>query len=415
MCKYGGLGDRHQQNGVNYTLDLNAGLTQVLSDGTNTYLYGNGRISQHATQTEYFLGDALGSVRQLADTAGAVTLTQSYSPYGETISSVGSGVSVYQFTGESRDANGLTYLRARYYNSSDGRFLTRDTWNGDYNRPLSLNRWGYVEGNPVNLVDPSGHYAYNRMRATNYAINWDNSSTSALDSQYDFTGNKCYEGVDFENQCTLFASFVLHHGGVEDPRIDPYKDNGLLDDASLYYWSVGGLKQSNYYSDQGCQYQPYTAIRTPDFYEFATTKIGVETFSHKNPPYYNENKLYTGDRIDKAWEDKLATHRGQIRPGDLVFYDIPGGVRWDHVAVIVGWGMPTTFGRGQFNLNEGNNLESVLQWVYSFTCTPGEESLPSLRPSVVDRSGAINYQYWRSLDNTSGQVNEIAVVHIENR
>ena len=54
----GGLGDRHQQKGVNYTLDLNTGLTQVLSNGSNTYLYGNGRISQYATQTEYFLGVA---------------------------------------------------------------------------------------------------------------------------------------------------------------------------------------------------------------------------------------------------------------------------------------------------------------------------------------------------------------------
>jgi hypothetical protein len=37
-----------------------------------------------------------------------------------------------------------------------GRFLTRDTWNGDYNRPLSLNPWIYTEGNPVNFQDPSG-------------------------------------------------------------------------------------------------------------------------------------------------------------------------------------------------------------------------------------------------------------------
>jgi hypothetical protein len=34
---YNGLNDRLTQNGVQYTLDLNAGLTQVLSDGTNTY------------------------------------------------------------------------------------------------------------------------------------------------------------------------------------------------------------------------------------------------------------------------------------------------------------------------------------------------------------------------------------------
>ena len=35
--------------------------------------------------------------------------------------------------------------------------MTRDTWMGDDNRPLSLNRWMYVEGNPVNYTDPSGH------------------------------------------------------------------------------------------------------------------------------------------------------------------------------------------------------------------------------------------------------------------
>jgi len=42
------LSDRVKQtaNGVvtTYTLDLNAGLTQVLADGTNTYLYGLSRV-----------------------------------------------------------------------------------------------------------------------------------------------------------------------------------------------------------------------------------------------------------------------------------------------------------------------------------------------------------------------------------
>ena len=155
-----GLGDRHQQvvEGVatNYTLDLAAGLTQVLDDGTSTYLYGNSRIAQAGSTTEYFLGDALGSVRQLADPAGVVTLTQSYAPYGDVVSSVGISQTNYAFTGESRDANELTYLRARYYVPQDGRFISRDTWGGDYNNPLSLNRWNYVMGNPVNYTDPSG-------------------------------------------------------------------------------------------------------------------------------------------------------------------------------------------------------------------------------------------------------------------
>ena len=94
---YNGLGDRLQQtvNGqtTNYTLDLNAGLTQVLNDGTNVYVYGLGRIAQVNTTTEYFLGDALGSVRQLVNSGGTVTLAKSYMPYGETLSSAGSGTS----------------------------------------------------------------------------------------------------------------------------------------------------------------------------------------------------------------------------------------------------------------------------------------------------------------------------------
>ena len=74
-------------------------------------------------------------------------------------STAGTSSIPYGFTGETTDANGLIYLRARYYNPADARFISRDTWAGDVNSPLSLNRWGYVEGNPVNLVDPSGNIA----------------------------------------------------------------------------------------------------------------------------------------------------------------------------------------------------------------------------------------------------------------
>ena len=160
--QYSGLGDRLAQsvNGdtTNYTLDLNVGLTQVLNDGTNTYWYGVGRIAQVNTTTEYFLGDALNSTRQLTDASGQITLAQSYDPFGSVISSAGNGQSVYGYTSEQSDLSGLVYLRARYYSSGDGRFTSRDSWMGNYNRPLSLNRWGYVEGNPINSTDPSGHF-----------------------------------------------------------------------------------------------------------------------------------------------------------------------------------------------------------------------------------------------------------------
>ena len=43
------------------------------------------------------------------------------------------------------------------YSPLTGRFLTRDSWQGDYNRPLSLNRWNYGLDNPSRYTDPSGH------------------------------------------------------------------------------------------------------------------------------------------------------------------------------------------------------------------------------------------------------------------
>ena len=55
--------------------------------------------------------DALGSVRQLADANANVTLTRSYAPYGDTLTSTGTGTTAWQFAGEMRDASGLTFLR----------------------------------------------------------------------------------------------------------------------------------------------------------------------------------------------------------------------------------------------------------------------------------------------------------------
>ncbi|MDW8241560.1 MAG: RHS repeat-associated core domain-containing protein, partial [Acidobacteriota bacterium] len=76
---------------------------------------------------QYHLGDALGSVRQLADAGGAVTLVRSYEPYGTVLSSAGGAATMYGFTGEPQ-SGGLVYLRARYYAPGTGRFLTKDAW-----------------------------------------------------------------------------------------------------------------------------------------------------------------------------------------------------------------------------------------------------------------------------------------------
>jgi len=157
---YNGLGDRLREtvNGVTstFTMDLNTGLTQALSDGTNTYIYGNGRIAQvNSNGTEYFISDALGSVRQMTNANGALTYSGAYDPYGAVTSTSGASSTAYGYTNE-YTSQGLVYLRTRMYAPSMGRFLMRDMWDGDANRPLSFNQWIYVSGNPINYYDPSG-------------------------------------------------------------------------------------------------------------------------------------------------------------------------------------------------------------------------------------------------------------------
>jgi hypothetical protein len=51
----------------------------------------------------------------------------------------------------------LVYLRARFYAPGMGRFLTKDTWSGDDQNPLTFNAWNYTSSNPINYLDPSGH------------------------------------------------------------------------------------------------------------------------------------------------------------------------------------------------------------------------------------------------------------------
>lgn len=106
--------------------------------------------------TDYFLGDALGSTRQMADTAGNITQSQSYDPFGNNIGAMGDESSILGFAGEQTDATGYQFLRARYYDPGTGRFLSQDTFPGYLDQSQSQNPYVYGLNNPVLYLDPSG-------------------------------------------------------------------------------------------------------------------------------------------------------------------------------------------------------------------------------------------------------------------
>ncbi len=82
-----------------------------------------------------------------------------YQPYGNYRTTPTTTLTERGYTGhhENRDI-GLTYMNARYYIPGLGRFLTADTIVPSPTNPQSHNRYSYVLGNPLVLVDPRGHY-----------------------------------------------------------------------------------------------------------------------------------------------------------------------------------------------------------------------------------------------------------------
>jgi len=98
----------------------------VLDDG-NQYVYGAGLASmKQGGNWFYYLADGLGSTMAVVDSAGAVQKSYQYDVYGEVTGGSGSLPNEFDFAGQQTDATGLQYLRARYYDSVTGTFLSRD-------------------------------------------------------------------------------------------------------------------------------------------------------------------------------------------------------------------------------------------------------------------------------------------------
>ncbi len=93
--------------------------------------------------------------------------------------------------GVSTGGNGLYYMRARYYDQDIKRFINRDILSGDIGNSQSLNRYCYVQGNPVSLTDPFGLCPTRAEVYKNRALKW-------LHTALDF-GGFFFDGFDFAN------------------------------------------------------------------------------------------------------------------------------------------------------------------------------------------------------------------------
>lgn len=114
--------------------------------------------SDEPRETYYYLQDHLGSNKVIVNNQNIVW-TNDYYAFGEQNPiNTDDFDNPYQFTGKPLDLEtGLNYYGARYYDSDLGRFIQPDALRGNLGNPLSLNRFSYVQNNPLKFVDLTGN------------------------------------------------------------------------------------------------------------------------------------------------------------------------------------------------------------------------------------------------------------------
>jgi RHS repeat-associated protein len=106
--------------------------------------------------TYYYHTDHLGSTSIITDENGSLVERTKYYPYGSIRE--GGEADKYYYTGKELDKDTeLYFYGARYYKSEFATFTQPDTVIPDVYDPQSLNRYAYVENNPLKYVDPTGH------------------------------------------------------------------------------------------------------------------------------------------------------------------------------------------------------------------------------------------------------------------
>jgi RHS repeat-associated protein len=145
---------------TNYVWDRAASLPLLIDDGTQGYVQTDqGLLEQLGAAASFPLTDALGSVRSVVSPTASVLGTASYDTFGSVRSQTGQS-SIFGFTGQQTDSTGLSFLRARYYNPTSGRFLSPDSVQPNAPGSQGYDLYSYVANNPTNAVDPTGNFYF---------------------------------------------------------------------------------------------------------------------------------------------------------------------------------------------------------------------------------------------------------------
>lgn len=132
--------------------------SRELKQGSDNIIYGLGPlyvVKADAT-TVTFARDGSKNVRAEVSSAGAVTAAFRYRSYGLIAQSTAALPTYLGLANQTIDPSGLVYMRARWYDPTVGRFITRDPLAAEAAAPADFNGYMYAGANPIVFIDPTG-------------------------------------------------------------------------------------------------------------------------------------------------------------------------------------------------------------------------------------------------------------------
>ncbi len=226
---------KYVYEGLDIILELDSNNNVIANN-----VYGLSLISRNSDKKGYYLYNGHGDTVTIVDNEQNEIKSYTYDEWGSIIEEVGEYDNPYRYAGYYYDEEtGNYYLLSRYYNPSIARFIVEDSYRGELDDPLSLNRYVYVVNNPLIYIDPEGNIPISFITGGIGGI-WSGGSKIVSNIM---NGKDWHEGVAGATIEGAITGFAIGTCGIKCAGIGNYIGN--VSGQAVESWSTTGQIKIN--------------------------------------------------------------------------------------------------------------------------------------------------------------------------